>query len=217
MALVKDQTRETTVRREGETRNDILDVAARLIVENGYEACTMRSISQKLNIKAASLYYHFPSKDDIVVEIMNTGTAMLLEEVTHKVAQLPEKSSIKESLRTAVSTHISCKVNLSSPYMGVYEHLPPIIKKQSRSMRKRHTNFWTQLIESGKEAGEVRSNLNTRIYVTYLLSGLNRVPEWFHPESMTIDEVVETIMLSLWDGICADPSTDEKGASEPGR
>ena len=66
---------------DSSTRDVILDSAARLIVEEGFAACTMRAISQRVQIKAGSLYYHFASKDDIVFEIMNLGAAMLHDAV----------------------------------------------------------------------------------------------------------------------------------------
>lgn len=207
---VKEDIRESGRRRDGDTRSEILDAAARLIVEKGYSACTMRSISQALNIKAASLYYHFPSKDGIVVEIMNMGTKMLLDEVINNVSLLPEGASFKQSFYKSIETHISCKLNLSTPFMGVYEHLPPIIKKQSRSMRKQYTEFWVELINSGKESGEVRNDLHTRIYVTYLLGGLNRIPEWYHPESMKMQDVIDTVMISFWEGIHDGHNGDRK-------
>jgi AcrR family transcriptional regulator len=200
----KEQAGEPSRRKEKGTRSDILEVAARLIVEKGYNACTMRSISQELNIKAASLYYHFPSKDDIVVEIMNIGTAMLLDEVKGRFSKLPEGTSFKDALYISVQTHITCKLNLSTPFMRVYEHLPPIIKKQSRLTRRHYTKFWINLIESGKTSGDVRADLNTTVFAIFLLGGLNRVPEWFHPESMDISDVIDTVMLSLWDGVHAD-------------
>lgn len=201
MTLKNEKIREPGVRKEGDTRSEILDVAARLIVEKGYSACTMRSISKELNIKAASLYYHFRSKDDIVVEIMNIGTAMLLNEVKGKVSTMPEGSSFKDRLYISVQTHITCKLNLVTPFMRVYEHLPPVIKKQSRSMRRNYTKLWINLIESGKASGDVRTDLNTTVFVTFLLGGLNRIPEWFHPESMDIGDVIETVVLSLSEGI----------------
>lgn len=201
MKSMKEQASEPGDRREGDTRSDILDVAASLIVDKGYGACTMRSISQELNIKSASLYYHFRSKDEIVVEIMNIGTTMILNEVKLQVSALPDNTSFNDVFNVLVKTHINCKLNLSTPFMRVYEHLPPVIKRQSRSMRKQYTEYWISIIESGKNTGDVRSDLNTSIFTNYFLGGLNRIPEWFHSEAMNIDDVIDTVTLSFWEGI----------------
>ena len=48
------------------TRERILDAALTLFAEKGYEATSMREISEQLGITKAALYYHFDSKADIV-------------------------------------------------------------------------------------------------------------------------------------------------------
>lgn len=51
-------------------RERILDAAARLFVEHGYAATTTRSISTAVGIKQPSLYYHFPNKEAMLVELL---------------------------------------------------------------------------------------------------------------------------------------------------
>jgi len=51
-------------------RERILDAAARLFVEHGYAATTTRSISTAVKIKQPSLYYHFPNKEAMLVELL---------------------------------------------------------------------------------------------------------------------------------------------------
>jgi AcrR family transcriptional regulator len=48
------------------TRERILDAALTLFAEKGYEATSMREISEQLGMTKAALYYHFDSKADIV-------------------------------------------------------------------------------------------------------------------------------------------------------
>jgi AcrR family transcriptional regulator len=48
------------------TRERILDAALLLFAEKGYDATSMREISEQLGITKAALYYHFDSKADIV-------------------------------------------------------------------------------------------------------------------------------------------------------
>lgn len=55
---------------ELEPREEILDAAAALFVENGFAATTTRAIAERIGIRQASLYYHFSGKDDILAELL---------------------------------------------------------------------------------------------------------------------------------------------------
>jgi AcrR family transcriptional regulator len=161
------------------TRTDILDAATRLIVKSGYSSCTMRAVADAVNIRAASLYHHFASKDDIVAEILNQGIAVLLEEVTTRLDALPQGTPFAQLFETAVQSHISCMTGTFSQPKQVYEHLPPLLKRKRRAMRDRYAKLWFGLLQAGVDEGVVDSGLNLGIAVPYIFGGLNRVPEWF--------------------------------------
>ncbi|MCZ7676696.1 MAG: TetR/AcrR family transcriptional regulator [Roseovarius sp.] len=192
---------------ENPTREGILEAAAQLIVSEGFNACTMRSISQRVNIKAGSLYYHFASKDEIVVEIMNKGTQTLLEQVRSAVENLPDSTPMVDRLRRAVHVHISCKVDRDLPLMQVYEHLTPVIKRQGRIVRKKYSDFWKDLFAQGKAANEIRADLDLDLFTPYILSGLNRAPEWANLEHMKIEDVVDMVVETIMNGIAPKPAT----------
>lgn len=51
------------------TRDRILEVALDLFIRKGYAATSMREIAEPLGISKAALYYHFPSKAHLAVEL----------------------------------------------------------------------------------------------------------------------------------------------------
>lgn len=60
------------------TRERILDIALDLFIRKGYAATSMREIAAPLGISKAALYYHFPSKGHILLELhlqMHRATA----------------------------------------------------------------------------------------------------------------------------------------------
>ncbi|MFE6978301.1 TetR/AcrR family transcriptional regulator [Streptomyces sp. NPDC057682] len=61
----------TPQRRRGNTRQRIQDVALELFSEQGYEKTSLREISEKLDVTKAALYYHFKTKEDILVSIFD--------------------------------------------------------------------------------------------------------------------------------------------------
>ncbi|MFI2380084.1 TetR/AcrR family transcriptional regulator [Streptomyces sp. NPDC018964] len=59
----------TKQRRRGNTRQRIQDVALELFAEQGYEKTSLREIAGRLDVTKAALYYHFKTKEEILVGI----------------------------------------------------------------------------------------------------------------------------------------------------
>ncbi|MET7936333.1 helix-turn-helix domain-containing protein [Streptomyces sp. NPDC005322] len=55
--------------RRGDTRQRIQDVALALFAERGYEKTSLREIAEHLEVTKAALYYHFKTKEDIVISL----------------------------------------------------------------------------------------------------------------------------------------------------
>ncbi|MFE5238550.1 MULTISPECIES: TetR/AcrR family transcriptional regulator [unclassified Streptomyces] len=72
----------TSQPRRGNTRQRIQDVALELFAEQGYEKTSLREIAEQLQVTKAALYYHFKTKEDILVSIfedLNRPIEELLE------------------------------------------------------------------------------------------------------------------------------------------
>lgn len=63
--------------RQTDTRARIQQVALDLFAQHGYEKTALREIAERLGVTKAALYYHFKTKEDIVVSIVEDGAAKL--------------------------------------------------------------------------------------------------------------------------------------------
>lgn len=58
----------------GTTRSDthqrIQDVALELFADKGYDKTSLREIAERLDVTKAALYYHFKTKEDILVSLV---------------------------------------------------------------------------------------------------------------------------------------------------
>ncbi len=61
----------TRQRRRGDTRQRIQDVALELFAGQGYEKTSLREIAEHLDVTKAALYYHFKTKEEILVSIFD--------------------------------------------------------------------------------------------------------------------------------------------------
>jgi AcrR family transcriptional regulator len=55
---------------EGSMRDRILHVALELFTEQGYDGTSLREIAERLNVTKAALYYHFKSKEALLLSLM---------------------------------------------------------------------------------------------------------------------------------------------------
>lgn len=54
---------------KADTRDRILDVALDLFADQGYDGTSLREIAERLDVTKAAIYYHFESKDDILLAL----------------------------------------------------------------------------------------------------------------------------------------------------
>ena len=69
----------TKQQRRGDTRQRIQDVALELFAEQGYEKTSLREIAERLDVTKAALYYHFKTKEEILVSIFEDLTQPIEE------------------------------------------------------------------------------------------------------------------------------------------
>jgi len=61
----------TATKQRSETAEQILDLAETLIQTRGYSAFSYQDIAEALGIRKASIHYHFPSKTDLGVAVID--------------------------------------------------------------------------------------------------------------------------------------------------
>ena len=54
-------------------------MAARLFRERGYEGTTVRDVAAAAGISAGSLFHHFPSKEQMLVEMLREASIVVVD------------------------------------------------------------------------------------------------------------------------------------------
>ncbi|WP_330290250.1 TetR/AcrR family transcriptional regulator [Streptomyces sp. NBC_00576] len=87
----------TKQRRRGDTRQRIQDVALELFAEQGYEKTSLREIAERLDVTKAALYYHFKTKEEIVVSLFEDLTKPI-EDLIEWGRQQPHTLAMKQEI-----------------------------------------------------------------------------------------------------------------------
>jgi len=68
------------------TRIDLLDAAARLLVEEGYGAVTSRRVAARAGVNPALVHYYYGTMDDLLLALFRRGADAYLERLRQALA-----------------------------------------------------------------------------------------------------------------------------------
>lgn len=151
-------------------KNEILKVAARLFREKGYSAVTMRDIAAALDIKAASLYNHISSKQEILQDII-LGIA---EDYTLGMTLIRSKSlNSIEQLAQIVHLHVNLAVQNPNGMSALNSDWMHLEKKRDAyiQMRDDYESNFRYIIKEGIKAGELK-DMDINVVVFSMLTTL---------------------------------------------
>src|SRR3546814_26213 len=168
------------------TRERILDVSARIFRTRGYAETTMNDIAEATGIKAASIYYYFRSKDEIVEEVLNLGTLRVFEAVRHMVDNLPPETSFREKLTLALRTHLTLlhtQGDYTAANIRLYPEAPAHVVERHMSLRRSYGQYWQEMLREGQSEGLIAESMDVKLVQMLLLGALNWSLQWYKPKN----------------------------------
>jgi TetR/AcrR family transcriptional regulator, cholesterol catabolism regulator len=186
-------------------RQQALDAAARLFRDKGYAATTMRDVAQRCGIRAASLYHHFSSKDEILTEVFDYGVRRVADAVRAAVERLPDSARSYDKVRAAVLAHLESFFvygDYTASNIRVFGQAPAAVRRKNRGGRDRYEGYWRKLLDEARRRGELRQGVDLGIARLFLFGGMNHTLEWYRPRGeSTFRELADRYTDLLFHGI----------------
>lgn len=177
-------------------KSEIIAIAAKLFKEKGYSAVTMRDIANALDIKAASLYNHITSKQEILVLII----IEIAEEFTNKMNKIvnSDETSIQK-LQKIIELHIDITIrnpdelaSLNNDWMHLTnQELTYFIK-----MREDYEQNFRRIVKFGIHNQEIK-NLNPEVIIFSMLSTLRTLYLWYGKKNTINEKVLKSNMTKV--------------------
>jgi len=177
-------------------KTEIITIAAQLFKEKGYSAVTMRDMAQAMNIKAASLYNHIKSKQEIlvliIIEIAEEFTSTMLEIVNS------DETTIQK-LEKVIQLHID--ITLRNPdalacLNNDWMHLADAELTYFIKMREEYEANFRTIIKHGIANHEIK-NLNIEVIIFSTLSTLRTLYLWYGKKKSPNAEVLKSNMIEV--------------------
>lgn len=158
---------------------------------NGYNGASLRRIAKSSGVTMATLYYHFPAKEAILLEIM-TRTLTDLDTVVRQAKSSYHSS--EESLRAMVKAHIEFHIARRKEAWVTdveFKVLTGHTRDAVKGMRDRYESLFLDTVADGIKGGYF-SNVQVSIVTKAILTLCTAVAQWFRPEGPLSAEAVST-------------------------
>ena len=165
-------------------RDAILTIAAKHFAEHGFEATTVRQISEEAGILSGSLYHHFTNKEEMMHEIMRPFIADLISK--HQLlSRLPDRSDVViANMLRFVLEHITRHLNehrIIQLDRNYFRRTPQF--NYVAALGAEISHVWYGAIQQGVREGIFRDDLNIRLTMTMILKMVAATAEWYEPGS----------------------------------
>jgi AcrR family transcriptional regulator len=193
---VKTETKGTSSRRE-----EILAVAAEVIAERGIAGATVRDIGQAAGILSGSLYYHFDSKEQIVLDLLLDNVQTEHDASVALAAAGGDPVEILSSLmrgsirQTAAHPNQSLILRNESRAFNSSEALAPLAE-----LRAEAVVLWNGVVQRGIDEGAFRGDLDAEVTVRAMFDALLGAARWFVGDNRLDAEAVADEIIAVFLG-----------------
>ncbi|MDO6430128.1 TetR/AcrR family transcriptional regulator [Flavitalea sp. BT771] len=137
------------------TRENIIGLAEDLIRTRGYNAFSYGDISAVLHIRNAAIHYHFPSKTDLGISVVDRE----LEKIAHSRAEcftLPADQQLRNVVEFFYASGRKGWICLNGSLTPDYLTLPEPLQKKVETMCRTILEWMTECLEKGRKEGCMR-------------------------------------------------------------
>jgi len=174
-------------------REEILKAAQELFLRKGYANTSLDDIAREVGIKREGLYYYFPNRPQILIEIIKPLGLQLRD----RVKEIQESDARPdEKMRRTVENHLmrfehrfaESQITLRDDYFSENED----VLAEMRPIWDDYERLWVAIIEEGQDKGVFDATLDARIAHLGILGLCNWAARWYKPgKSMPVPELIE--------------------------
>jgi AcrR family transcriptional regulator len=178
--------------------DEIVDIAARLFYERGYQSVSTRALAQAAGIQGGSLYHHFASKEEILYRIVQYGSdeffAGLLPHLEARGISHPER--LDRFVRAYITDAQPRRYAIAVLFRDM-AHLSPDHFVELQAVRRNFQQAVQRFLADGVAAGEF-SVPDTKVAGIAILDLLKGVDAWIRePGRLGRRQVADTYAVLI--------------------
>ncbi len=186
-------------------RENILAAAVQLFAEYGYHAAPLRDIARIAGIQAASIYHHYPSKQALLVEIMETYMQRLIASLEYILREFDDPV---KRLYEAIANHIRMHTTYKNEFFIIDTEIRALEDKNRSdilSLRKRYEVLVQDILHNGMERNVFRQS-DVKVASYAIIAMCTEVATWFHPDGrLGTQQVISLYCQLITEGLLLKP------------
>ena len=172
----------------------ILRAAVEVMGEDGYEGSSMRDMAARAGVSVAALYYHFPSKLELLQEFLDEAHDVTLHRLDRRLSAADQSppAQLDELVATLIATHLHDEFARSASNVALreYTRLDAPERTAIDDKRRRLLARVESVIEAGLGAGDFTCD-EPRETARAILTLCTSLVEPFTEMERTMREVIE--------------------------
>ncbi len=186
-------------------KETIKSVAIDLFFSKGYFATSISDIAGGCGIRKASIYHHFPGKEDLLFGIMHSTMTDLMDELKKN---LSNEGDVECRMRAAVRSHVTFHLKRQKETFIASSELRGLSKENFAEivgLRDVYERSFQELIEAGISQGLFAPN-DVKILSYAILTLCTAGATWYKPDGrLTVDGIVEIYENFILNGLINGP------------
>jgi len=182
-------------------RSRIIAVAEVLFTKLGFDGTSMRDIAADAGMQAASLYYHFASKDELLWAVWEKGGLELLARLERAIEYVPDPW---ERIEAACVAHVTGLLDWRRANQVLFVmppwHYPESIRARVIALRDRYEAILVGLIDDLP----LRRGVNRHYLRLALIGALSWSLYWYSPEGDSPATIARQILSLIKRGTQAE-------------
>lgn len=186
-------------------REKIRAAAVQLFAEMGYHAAPLRDVASLAGIQAASIYYHYSSKQALLVEIMDSHMRQLNTSLERILAQ---PVSVSERLYEAIANHIRLHTTYKAEFFIIDTEIRALEGENREgilALRDQYEHLLQSLLQEGIDQGILRPS-DVKVTSYAVIAMCTEVASWFRsPGRLTVQQVIDIYSQIITEGLVQKP------------
>lgn len=183
-----------------DTRQQILDVGRELLVEDGLRAITTHAVAQRTRISKKTLYQHFPSKEQLLEEIL---VSFVEEHLKHWDAILERDEPTIDRILASMRFFGEFFPQIQTTVINQVETVAPQLWPKIDAIRVQRLQKLKSLVEEGQRQGFVRADINPEHWILLLTGTVRSVinPKVLLRTGISAAEILNSIQILYFEGL----------------